>query len=49
MEYLDTIFRGGTVPEWTDLEAPVVTKDGEGKNGLEYHRDIAKQVEEFFK
>ena len=48
MEYLDTIFRGGTVPEWTDLEAPVVTKDGEGKNGLAYHRDIAKQVEEFF-
>ena len=48
MEYLDTIFRGGTVPEWTDLEAPVVTVDGEGKNGLAYHRDIAKQVEEFF-
>lgn len=48
MEYLDTIFRGGTVPEWTDLEAPVVTVDGEGKNGIEYHRDIAAQVEEFF-
>ena len=30
-EYLDTIFRGGTVPEWTDLEAPVVTVDGEDR------------------
>ncbi|MDD3347434.1 substrate-binding domain-containing protein [Oscillibacter sp.] len=49
MEYLDTIFRGGTVPEWTDLEAPVVTADGEGKNGMEFHREIAKQVQEFFK
>ncbi len=49
MEYLDKIFRGETVPEWTDLEAPVVTKDGEGKNGLAFHRDIAAQVEEFFK
>lgn len=49
MEYLDKIFRGETVPEWTDLEAPVVTVDGEGKNGLAYHRDIAAQVEEFFK
>ncbi len=49
MEYLDKIFRGETVPEWTDLEAPVVTVDGEGKNGLAFHRDIAAQVEEFFK
>ena len=49
MEYLDTIFRGGEVPQWTDLVAPVVTKDGEGANGLAYHRDIAAQVSEFFK
>lgn len=49
MEYLDTIFRGGTVPEWTDLEAPIVTKEGTDKNGIAYHRDIAKQVQEFFK
>ncbi len=49
MEYLDKIFRGEEVPMWTDLEAPVVTKDGEGKNGLAFHRDIAAQVAEFFK
>lgn len=49
MEYLDKIFRGETVPEWTDLEAPLVTKDGTDKNSIEYHRDIAKQVQEFFK
>lgn len=34
---------------WTDLVAPVVTVDGEGENGLQYHRDIAAQVAEFFK
>ena len=49
MEYLDKIFRGEEVPMWTDLVAPVVTVDGEGENGLAYHRDIAAQVAEFFK
>ena len=49
MEYLDVIFQGGEVPMWTDLVAPVVTVDGEGENGLAYHRDIAAQVSEFFK
>jgi ribose transport system substrate-binding protein len=49
MEYFDTIFRGGTVPEWTDLEAPIVTKDGQGENGLAHHRQIAAQVATFFK
>lgn len=48
MEYLDKIFRGEEVPMWTDLVAPVVTVDGEGENGLAYHRAIAAQVEEFF-
>lgn len=48
MEYLDTIFRGGEVPMWTDLVAPVVTADGEGQNGPAFHRDIAAQVAEFF-
>ena len=41
--------KGEEVPMWTDLVAPVVTVDGEGENGLAYHRDIAAQVEEFFK
>jgi ribose transport system substrate-binding protein len=49
MEYLDTIFRGGTVPEWTDLKTPIVTKDGQGENGIAYHRQIASQVAAFFK
>lgn len=48
MEYLDKIFRGEEVPMWTDLVAPVVTLDGEGENGIEYHRGIAAQVAEFF-
>jgi len=49
MEYLDKIFRGEEVPMWTDLEAPVVTVDGEGPNGLAFHRGIAAEVAEFFK
>lgn len=49
MEYLDKIFRGETVPAWTDLSAPIVTVDGEGENGLAYHRGIAAEVAEFFK
>lgn len=49
MEYFDKVFRGEEVPVWTDLEAPVVTVDGEGPNGTAYHRDIAAQVAEFFK
>lgn len=49
MEYLDKMFRGEEVPMWTDLVAPIVTADGEGANGLAFHRDIAAQVAEFFK
>ena len=48
MEYFDNLFRGGEVPMWTDLDAPIVTKDGEGKSGIQYHRDIASEVNEFF-
>jgi ribose transport system substrate-binding protein len=49
MQYLDTLLRGGTVPYWTDLEAPIVTKDGTGPNGIAYHRGIAAEVATFFK
>lgn len=49
MEYLDKIFRGEEVPMWTDLVAPVVTMDGEGENGIAFHRDIAAEVATFFK
>lgn len=44
MEYFDVLFQGGTVPEWTDLEAPIVTADGEGQNGPAFHQDVAAQV-----
>jgi ribose transport system substrate-binding protein len=49
MEYLDTVLRGGTVPAWTDLNAPLVTKDGQGENGIAHHRGIAAEVSTFFK
>ena len=49
MEYLDKVFRGEEVPMWTDLEAPIVTADGEGPNGIAYHRNIAAEVATFFK
>lgn len=48
MEYLDIVLRGGEVPMWTDLVAPIVTVDGEGENGIEHHRGIAAEVAEFF-
>ena len=48
MEYFDMLFRGETVPEWTDLEAPVVTVDGTDENGPEYHEGIASEVATFF-
>jgi ribose transport system substrate-binding protein len=49
MQYLDTILRGGTVPAWTDLDAPIVTKDGTGPNGIAFHRGIAAEVQTFFR
>jgi ribose transport system substrate-binding protein len=49
MEYLDKVLRGGTVPAWTDLDAPIVTKDGSGPNGIAYHKGIAAEVSTFFK
>jgi ribose transport system substrate-binding protein len=49
MTYFDKVLRGETVPEWTDLVAPIVTKDGTGENGIEFHRGIAAEVGTFFK
>ena len=48
MEYLDKCLRGEEVPMWTDLDCPIVTLDGQGENGPDYHLDIAKRVNEFF-
>lgn len=49
MEYFNEIFMGNEVPYWTDLVAPIVTLDGAGENGIQFHLDIASQVAEFFK
>ena len=49
MQYIDTVLRGGTVPQWTDLDAPLVTKDGSGPNGIDFHRGIAAEVRTFFR
>lgn len=48
MEYLDQVFQGNEVPAWTDLVAPVVTLDGEGQNGIDFHRGIAAEVNSYF-
>lgn len=48
MEYIDIILRGGTVDAWTDLEAPIVTVDGEGENGYEFHAAQAQEVLDYF-
>jgi len=49
MQYFDKLLRGEEVPTWTSLTAPIVTKDGTGENGIEYHRSIAAEVSTFFK
>jgi ribose transport system substrate-binding protein len=49
MEYLDKVLRGQKVEPWTPMDAPIVTKDGAGKNGPAYHRAIAAEVKTFFK
>jgi ribose transport system substrate-binding protein len=49
MTYFDKVLRGEEVPAWTDLVAPIVTKDGTGENGIEFHRGIAAEVGTFFK
>lgn len=49
MTYFDKVLRGEEVPAWTDLTAPIVTKDGTGENGIEFHRGIAAEVSTFFK
>ncbi|NLE20620.1 MAG: sugar ABC transporter substrate-binding protein [Clostridiales bacterium] len=49
MEYLNEIFKGNEVPFWTDLVAPIVTLDGTGESGVDFHQNIAAEVAEFFK
>lgn len=44
----DTLLRGGSVPYWTQLEAPLVYEGGEGVNSPEYYQDILDRVSSTF-
>lgn len=48
-EYFDKLFRGETVPGWTDLKAGIVTKDATGEDSIETWEGFAKQVADYFK
>lgn len=48
-EYFDKLFRGETVPGWTDLQAGIVTVDATGENSIETWEGYAQQVAEYFK
>jgi ribose transport system substrate-binding protein len=48
MEYLDTVLRGGTVPQWTPLDAPLVYKGGTGVNDPAYYGGILEEVKTWF-
>jgi len=48
MHMMDKVLRGGTVPLWTEMESPIVTKDGTGTNGIEYHRKIVNEAKAFY-
>jgi ribose transport system substrate-binding protein len=48
MDYLDKVLRGQEVPKWTPLDAPLVTRNGQGPNGPAYHRKLAAEANAFF-
>lgn len=47
-EYMDKLFRGETVPKWTDLKAGIVTMTSTGEDSLDTWKGYAKEVEEYF-
>ena len=47
-EYMDKLFRGETVPTWTDLKAGIVTMTSTGEDSLDTWKGYAKEVEEYF-
>ena len=48
MEYIDTMLRGGTVPEWTDLDAPLVYQGGEDVHDPAYYNSLIEEVKTWF-
>lgn len=44
----DTLLRGGEVPYWTLLDAPLMYKGGEGEHDLAYYQDILDRVSTTF-
>jgi len=48
MYMMDKVLRGGTVPLWTEMESPIVTKDGTGVNGPDYHRKIVNEAKAWY-
>jgi len=45
---MDRVLRGGTVPPWTEMESPIVTRDGTGKYGPAYHRTLVREANAFY-
>jgi ribose transport system substrate-binding protein len=35
---------GKTVPYWTKLDAPIITKDGAGENGIQFYYDLLSTI-----
>ena len=48
MEYLDTLFRGGEVPAWTDLDAPLVYVGGSGASDPATYKSYIDEVKTWF-
>ena len=49
LEYdFDTLLRGGEVPYWTLLDAPLMYKGGEGEHDPAYYQDILDRVSTTF-
>ena len=44
----DTLLRGGEVPYWTLLDAPLMYKGGEGEHDPAYYQDILDRVSTTF-
>jgi ribose transport system substrate-binding protein len=48
-QLFDEYFRTGSVPAWTDLEAPLVYNGGEGVHSPDYYTSILEEVKTWFK
>lgn len=48
MEYIDIILRGGQVPEWTTLDAPLVYLGGEGEHSPDFYDGQIAEMKAWF-